>query len=101
MSFEKTKKSEALPLANPAEFRLNKSKRSPKRIRPSIKKDGVHPEIYNRLKLPWSCDDCCHFDRQQEACTLGYNAENHRKAFQKIQYDLSGQFALCRFQEID
>lgn len=80
---------------------VQSSNKSPKRIRPSIKKEAVSPALYNRLKLPWSCDDCAHFDRNNELCTLGLNANNHRKLQQEIDYVLGGHFAVCRFQEID
>lgn len=81
--------------------KITGSSKSPKRLRSSIKKDAIQASDYNRYKLPWSCDDCTHFDRNQEICTLGYNAIHHRKAQQKIDYELGGHFALCRFQEID
>ncbi len=81
--------------------KIKTSRKSPKRLRSSIKKDAIHPALYNRLKLPWSCDDCSHFDHKNESCTLGYNAAHHRKSQQKFEYEMSGQFALCRFQEID
>ena len=81
--------------------KIKTSYKSPKRLRSSIKKDAVTPALYNRLKLPWSCDDCSHFDRDKEVCTLGYNANNHRHIQQKWEYELGGHYALCRFQEID
>ena len=73
----------------------------PKRLRSSIKKDPVQAADYNRYKLPWSCDDCTHFNPDKEQCTLGYNAANHRRAQQRFEYEMGGHFALCRFQEID
>ena len=85
-------------------MRTNQNKpshKTPKRLRNTIKKDAINPALYNVLKLPWSCDDCSHFDSQGERCTLGYNAAHHRQAQQKFDYTLSGQIALCRFQEID
>ena len=74
---------------------------SPKRLRPSIKKDPLKASDYNHYKLPWSCDDCTHFDSEQERCTLGYQALNHRRTQQQHDFELGGHFALCRFQEID
>ncbi len=81
--------------------KINGSRKSPRRLRSSIKKDAVTPAAYIRYKLPWSCDDCSHFERNFEVCSLGYNANNHRLAQQKFDYELSGRYALCRFQEID
>ncbi|MFN8845718.1 MAG: hypothetical protein ACK5V3_01220 [Bdellovibrionales bacterium] len=75
--------------------------KTPKRIRPSIKKDKVNPTDYLRLRLPWSCDDCTHFNPEQESCTLGYHTKHHRRVQQIKDYELSGSYALCRFQEID
>lgn len=76
-------------------------RKTPKRLTPSIKKDGINPVLYNKLALPWSCDDCSHFDSLVERCSLGYNAANHRRAQLQKDYELSGKVALCRFQEID
>ncbi len=75
--------------------------KTPKRLRPSIKKDPVNPAAYNQFILPWACEDCTHFDSETETCTLGYNTAYHRAAQQKHDYLLSGKMALCRFQEVD
>jgi hypothetical protein len=74
---------------------------TPRRLRPSIKKDTVSPKDYLLYTLPWACEDCSHFDSTFERCTLGYNPAHHRRAQQKHDYDLGGHYALCRFQEID
>ena len=74
---------------------------TPKRLGSSIRKDGINPAAYNRYHLPWACEDCSHFDRDQERCTLGYITAPHRRAQQAYDYALSGKVALCRFQEID
>jgi len=76
-------------------------KLTPKRITPSIKKDGINPALYNRLVLPWSCDDCAHFDFNGERCSMGFNSAHHRRAQLQKEYELSGKVSLCRFQEID
>ena len=81
--------------------KINESRKSPKRLRSSIKKDAVNPAAYNLYKLPWACDDCCHFEREKGTCSLGYNSSHHRREKQKFDYELGGHFALCRFQEID
>ena len=75
--------------------------KTPKRLQPSIKKDGIRPDLYRRLTLPWACDDCSHFDSENEQCTLGYNSRHHRRSQQEHDYLLSGKMALCRFQEVD
>jgi hypothetical protein len=79
----------------------NARKKSPRRLRPTIRKEAVNPAAYNHFKLPWSCDECCHFEREKGNCSLGYNTEFHRRKQQESDYELGGQFALCRFQEID
>ena len=78
-----------------------KAKKTPPRIRPSIKKDAIHPRDYNHYRLPYSCEECSHFSMSQETCTLGFQTEPHLKRNQLHSYLLSGKMALCRFQEID
>jgi hypothetical protein len=80
---------------------VQKSKNRPKRIGASIKKDAIHPEAYNRYKLPYSCEDCSHFKASDETCTLGMPTEHHLSRNQTSSYNLSGKVALCRLQEID
>lgn len=53
------------------------------------------------MKLMFACEDCSHFSAEKNFCTLGYNAENHKKAFLTHMYEVSGTMALCRFHEID
>jgi len=72
-----------------------------KKIRPSIKKDVIHPRDFNYYKLPYSCEDCSHFSSKNETCTLGYQTEPHLKRNQLHSYEVSGKMALCRFIEID
>lgn len=81
----------------------NMSKRNPtpKRLQQSIRHDPVNPTDYMKYILPWSCEDCTHFELQKETCTLGYHTKWHRREYQKKSYELSGKVALCRFQEID
>ena len=81
--------------------KINGSRKSPKRLRPSIKKEAVDPAAYNLYKLPWSCDDCSHFEQDKGTCSLGYNTSHHRRDQQIFDYELGGHFALCRIQEID
>lgn len=79
----------------------SKKPKSPRRLRPSLKKEYVDPAAYRAYKLPWSCDDCSHFERDNERCSLGYDTTYHRLAQQQSDYLLGGQYALCRSQEID
>jgi hypothetical protein len=75
--------------------------KTPKRLRPSIKRDKIHPADFLQYRLPWACEDCTHFDASRESCTLGYNTVHHRRVQQMKDYEISGSMALCRFQEID
>jgi hypothetical protein len=77
------------------------SKKTPKRITQSIKRDGVHPTDYIKYVLLSACEDCSHFDAAAERCTFGYNSAHHRRAQQLKDYEMSGKMALCRFLEID
>ena len=75
--------------------------KTPQRIRPSVKKEAIHPADYNRYKLPFACEDCSHFSSTNELCTLGLPTEPHLRLNQQHSYELSGKMALCRFHEID
>ncbi|MEN0057347.1 MAG: hypothetical protein AAGB31_00825 [Bdellovibrio sp.] len=75
--------------------------KSQPRLRPSIKKDAIHPHDYLAYETRFSCEDCSHFDGQKTICTLGYNPAHHLKSEQTRQYLLSGTMAFCRFLEID
>lgn len=74
---------------------------TPKRLRPSIKYDTVNPSDYLRYTFPAACDDCTHFNPENESCTLGYNSLYHRRERQQQDYLLTGKMVLCRFLEID
>ncbi len=74
---------------------------TPKRLRTSIRFDGINPTDYLKYDHRFSCEDCTHFNRETEKCTLGYETKWHRKEFQNKSYELSGKMALCRFIEID
>ena len=77
------------------------SKKQSKRLRPSIKKEGINPVAYNSYKLPISCEDCVHFKSENESCTLGMPTEPHLRRNQELSYNLSGKVSFCRLQEID
>lgn len=74
---------------------------TPKKLRTSIRHDAIHPGDFLKYSLPFACEDCTHFHQSELRCTLGYNAEHHRREYQLKCYDLSGKMALCRFLEID
>lgn len=80
---------------------VNSAKKTVKRIKPSMKKEAILAVDYNRYILPFSCEECVHFHSENTTCTLGLNPHPHLAATQKQNYELSGQMALCRFQEID
>ncbi len=79
--------------------------KTPRRLRPSIKKDGIHPAFYNSIQLPWACEDCVHYshptDTRAGNCSFGYNCSYHLREQQVRDYETSGKMALCRFLEID
>lgn len=76
-------------------------KLSQNKIKPSIRRDAINPVDYAKYKLPWSCEDCSHFNNQEQKCTLGYRVEPHLRENMKKTYELSGTVSLCRFLEID
>lgn len=67
----------------------------------SIFKDPVNPGDFLKFELMFSCEHCSHFDQEEERCTMGYNAANHRLSDQLRSYSVSGRIAFCRFLEID
>ena len=71
------------------------------KIRPSMKKDFVHPKDFNKYKIPFSCEDCSHFKSENETCTLGFKTEPHLKRNVIKIYNLCGKIPQCRFLEID
>ncbi|MFZ4404798.1 MAG: hypothetical protein ACOYOK_11910 [Pseudobdellovibrionaceae bacterium] len=72
-----------------------------KKIRPSIKKDRIHPKDFLQYPFIFSCEDCSHFDPDKNLCTIGYATVHHRRAEQLHSYEVSGKVAFCRFHEID
>lgn len=77
------------------------SMKTPKRPRPSIRKDFVLASELRIYNFKYACEDCSHFGTTEEWCSLGYNSKNHRRAEQIRSYELSGKMALCHFMEID
>jgi len=80
---------------------VKSSKKTVKRIKPSIRREAIAAADYNRYVLPFSCEECSHFSTEKLACTLGLYSTPHLEKNQRHDYELSGQMALCRFQEID
>ncbi|PIS11210.1 MAG: hypothetical protein COT73_05195 [Bdellovibrio sp. CG10_big_fil_rev_8_21_14_0_10_47_8] len=74
---------------------------TPKRLRTTIRFDGINPADFSTYDFRFACEDCSHFDAEGSRCTLGYDPQWHRKSFQQKSYELSGRMALCRFLEID
>ena len=74
---------------------------TPKRPRPSIRRDTINPRDYLKYKFPSACEDCTHFKASTAHCTLGYEPKWHRREFQTAEYERTGKMALCRFLEID
>ena len=80
---------------------LQKSKKTPRRLKTSIKRDAVHPADYLKYDFRSACEDCTHFKASNTSCTLGYGTSWHLEAFQAQEYERTGKMALCRFLEID
>jgi hypothetical protein len=82
-----------------------KKKPTPKRTQQSIRHDAIKAHDYLNYTLPWSCEDCSHYDptgnNNNGSCTFGYHVKWHKKDYQIYSYELRGKMALCRFQEID
>lgn len=77
------------------------STKTPRRLRTSIRHDAISASDYLLYSFPSACEDCTHFCRSRELCTLGYNSDHHRREYQEKCFELSGKMALCRFLEID
>ena len=70
-------------------------------IRHEIKADPVAPADWQNLEIIFCCEQCSHFDGEQEKCTIGYNAANHLRKTNLSLYEKTGRVAFCRYQEID
>ncbi|MCB0368902.1 MAG: hypothetical protein KDD45_05480 [Bdellovibrionales bacterium] len=75
--------------------------RTPKRLTQSIKKDYVKASDYLNYAHRWSCEECTHFNIEDNKCTLAYNSVHHVKKQQIKDFELGGRIAFCRFHEID
>ena len=74
---------------------------TPKRIRRNIKMDKVSASDFLNYKFIYHCEQCSHYNHNTATCTIGYNAELHKKEEQMARYSIHGHMALCRFIEID
>ncbi|MCB0412662.1 MAG: hypothetical protein KDD22_09060 [Bdellovibrionales bacterium] len=69
--------------------------------RRSVIYDKVNPTDFLKLDITYACEQCSHFDTENERCTIGYDCSLHRRKAQLKMYELSGRMAFCRFCEID
>ena len=74
---------------------------TPKRLRKSIKLDRVQPVDLLERNMIYCCEQCSHYDPEQDLCTLGYQTALHKKSVQLRRFELHGHMAFCRFTEID
>ncbi len=84
-----------------AKYKSPKYKPTPAPLKKGVIVDPIHPTDFLNLTITYYCEMCTHFDVQNKACTIGYDAEKHMKAAQDYRYNLSGKVAFCRFIEID
>lgn len=77
------------------------SKKTPKRVRQSIKLDPVNPTDFLAYNFSHSCEFCSHWNSVNGLCTLGYKNDHHLLKANLNSFELSGKMALCRFLEID
>lgn len=80
---------------------VSKTKKTPKRVKQSIKLDPVNPSDFLKYNFTHSCEACSHFNLANGLCTLGYKNDVHRLAANLKSYELNGKMALCRFLELD
>jgi hypothetical protein len=71
------------------------------RIYNSIRRDSVHPSDYMTYDFKFACEDCVHFNFEDQKCSLGYLVKNHLRDELLKMYNLSGKMSFCRFHEID
>lgn len=81
--------------------RHSKPPPTPRRLRISIKSETVNPGDYLKYVTTSACEDCTHFNPENDKCTLGYVTEYHRRQRQEQDYLLTGKMVFCRFLEID
>jgi hypothetical protein len=82
------------------------STQSPKLPTPKTKRKGlifdrVNPTDFRELRFTFCCEQCSHYSRSNNECTLGYISTPHLRENQLKNYDLMGHMAFCRFLEID
>jgi hypothetical protein len=74
---------------------------TPKKIKKSIKLDRVNPTDFMTKNITYCCEQCSHFNPENETCTIGYWSKQHKKSTQMQRYLSTGHMAFCRFSEID
>ena len=74
---------------------------TPKKVRKSIKLDRVSPKDFLHTNMIYCCEQCSHFNSNNQTCTLGYKTEPHLKKQQLAGFSSHGHMAFCRFAEID
>jgi hypothetical protein len=80
---------------------LMRSKKTPKKVRQSIKLDPVNPTDFLTYSFTHSCESCSHWNQDNGLCTLGYKNDVHRLEANLKCYEINGKMAFCRFLEID
>lgn len=63
--------------------------------------DAIDPQLFNKINIIMSCEQCSYFDCEQIRCTLGHDHKKHLHSVQMKNYELTGRVALCRNLEID
>jgi len=76
-------------------------KKTPRPLKPSIRRDGIPAWAYLKIHQTIACEDCSHFKHSDSSCTLGNMTSYHLAEFQKAEFERTGKVALCRFMEID
>ncbi len=66
-----------------------------------IIKDWVSLDLYSKYNYKTACEDCTHFDFENETCTFGFPTTPHLKKNQINDLAMTGKMAFCRAMEID
>ncbi len=80
---------------------MSMQKPTTRRLRKSIKLDRVQAIDLLQRNMIYCCEQCSHYDPDNDLCTLGFQVALHKKAVQLHRFDLHGHMAFCRFTEID
>ena len=77
------------------------TKKTPPPVKRSLILDPIHPRDWRELTIIYACEQCSHYDENGHQCTIGYDANIHKKEVQDRLYELTGRVGFCRFSEID